>query len=71
MIYEPRLVSHLNVGDIMNSFTRMGVLGGDALVWTSLLLCSGDGRAGRAMRVRGGGEVGGARRLDGVREIAK
>ena len=44
--------------------------GGDAFVWTGLLLFSRDGRTGRAMRDRG---VGGVRRLDddGVKEIAK
>jgi len=48
-----------------------GSIGEDAFVWTGLLLFSGGGRTGRAMRDRGG--VGGARRLDddGVKEIAK
>lgn len=51
----------------------MGVLERDAFVWAGLLLFSEDGRAGRASRDRGGGGVGGARRLDddGVKGIAK
>ena len=51
----------------------MGVLEGDAFVWTGLLLFSRDGRTGRAMGDRGGWGCWWGAQLDddGVEEIAK